>query len=36
VARERELLASLTDRELSQLAGLLRKVLVGLGDEAPA
>ena len=36
VARERELLASLTDRELSQLAGLLRKVLVGLGDAAPA
>jgi DNA-binding MarR family transcriptional regulator len=35
VARERELLAGLSDRELTQLAGLLRKTLLGLGDEAP-
>jgi DNA-binding MarR family transcriptional regulator len=35
VARERELLAALSDRELTQLAGLLRKVLLDLGDEAP-
>ena len=35
VQRERELLSGLTDREVSQLAGLLRKALVGLGDVAP-
>jgi len=35
VTRERELLAGLTDREVAQLAGLLRKALVGLGDTAP-
>lgn len=35
VKRERELLAGLTDREVAQLAGLLRKALVGLGDVGP-
>jgi DNA-binding MarR family transcriptional regulator len=33
-AREHELLSGLSERECDQLARLLRKLLVGLGDEA--
>lgn len=36
VAHETELLSSLTPREQRQLATLLRKLLIGLGDEPPA
>lgn len=35
VERERELLSALSQREQDQLAGLLRKLLIGLDDVPP-